>query len=324
MKVHGQTSLDKDVLSQITFTVFTATYNRAHTLHRVYESLKEQTYQQFEWLIVDDGSTDATRTLVQNWQQEASFPIRYFYQENQGKHVAINRAVQEARGQYLVIIDSDDACFPWMLERFAYHWNTLSAQEHSFIHAIRGLAVNQNGKIVGTLFPYDNLFATHFELRYRFSVHGEKCASHRLDVLQKYPFPEIEEVKFLPESIILCKIARHFKIKCVNETLRIYYNEEDRSDRLCNLFDPSHHAFGRSLSILSLLNEGIHWFPCAPQDFCVKAANYSRLSLHSKVAIPVQFAKITNIFAFILVITLLPVGIFLYLRDKYRHFRRNL
>jgi glycosyltransferase involved in cell wall biosynthesis len=120
IETHMQTSSGKDVLSQITFTVFTATYNRAHTLHRVYESLKEQTYRQFEWLIVDDGSTDTTRTLVETWQQEANFLISYYYQENQGKHVAINRGVQEARGEYFLIIDSDDTCVPQTLERFAH------------------------------------------------------------------------------------------------------------------------------------------------------------------------------------------------------------
>ena len=67
------------------FTVFTASYNRAHTLHRVYESLRVQTFRDFEWLVVDDGSTDATGELLKKWQAEANFPFRYIYQQNQGK-----------------------------------------------------------------------------------------------------------------------------------------------------------------------------------------------------------------------------------------------
>jgi len=63
------------------FTVFTPTYNRAHTLPRVYESLKHQTFRDFEWLIVDDGSTDNTKELVEVWQKENLFPIRYFWQK---------------------------------------------------------------------------------------------------------------------------------------------------------------------------------------------------------------------------------------------------
>ena len=71
------------------FTVFTPTYNRAHTLHRVYGSLKVQTFRDFEWLIVDDGSTDDTEALVKQWQAEANFPIRYIWQKNSGKHLGI-------------------------------------------------------------------------------------------------------------------------------------------------------------------------------------------------------------------------------------------
>ena len=103
------------------FTVFTPTYNRAYTLHRVYESLKAQTYRDFEWLIVDDGSNDNTRELIQKWQNESLFSIRYIYQQNSGKHIAFNRAVREAKGELFLTLDSDDACVEEALERFKYH-----------------------------------------------------------------------------------------------------------------------------------------------------------------------------------------------------------
>ena len=91
-----------------TFTVFTPTYNRAATLARVYESLQRQTFTDFEWIIVDDGSTDETAELVQQWRSESSFPIRYIWQPNQGKHVAFNRGVELARGELFLPHDSDD------------------------------------------------------------------------------------------------------------------------------------------------------------------------------------------------------------------------
>ena len=103
------------------FTVFTPTYNRAHTLSRVYKSLADQTFKNFEWLIVDDGSTDGTKVLIEKWTEEASFPIRYFYQENQGKHIAHNLGVKKARGELFLSLDSDDTCVPEALERFNYH-----------------------------------------------------------------------------------------------------------------------------------------------------------------------------------------------------------
>ena len=83
------------------FTVFTPTFNRAHTLGRVYESLSSQTLRDFEWLIIDDGSTDGTDALVERFRQAASFPIRYEYQSNQGKNAAFNREVGLAQGELL-------------------------------------------------------------------------------------------------------------------------------------------------------------------------------------------------------------------------------
>ena len=88
------------------FTVITPTYNRAHTLERVYLSLREQSFQDFEWVIVDDGSTDSTRTMVMAWQQEASFPIHYVWQKNQHKKTAFNRGVRKANGELVVAVDS--------------------------------------------------------------------------------------------------------------------------------------------------------------------------------------------------------------------------
>ncbi len=81
--------------TSMTFTVFTATYNRAHTLHRVYNALQQQTFRDFEWLVVDDGSTDNTEALVRRWQMESAFPIHYIMQPNGGKHSAHNRSLPE-------------------------------------------------------------------------------------------------------------------------------------------------------------------------------------------------------------------------------------
>lgn len=90
-------------------TIFTPTYNRAYRLPNLYKSLQEQTCKDFEWLVVDDGSTDNTSKLFEQWQaEENSFPIRYFKQPNGGKHRAINRGVKEAKGELFFIVDSDD------------------------------------------------------------------------------------------------------------------------------------------------------------------------------------------------------------------------
>src|SRR4029434_11350090 len=104
------------------FTVFTPTYNRAQTIHRVYDSLRAQTLRDFEWLVVDDGSTDATSDLIANWARTASFLIRYVKQEHSGKHIPHNLALREAQGQLFVPLDSDDGCVSHALARPGDHW----------------------------------------------------------------------------------------------------------------------------------------------------------------------------------------------------------
>ena len=107
-------------------TVFTPTYNRAYLLPRLYQSLKAQTVTNFEWLIVDDGSTDDTQQVIQRWaEQENKFSIRYTRVENGGKHRAINLGVQLARGELFFIVDSDDALAPNAMERINFWRNSI-------------------------------------------------------------------------------------------------------------------------------------------------------------------------------------------------------
>ena len=93
-------------------TVFTPAYNRRHTLPRLYESLCRQEFCDFEWLIVDDGSTDGTEEIISEFENRAAFPIRYHKKENGGKHTAYNYAVDRAAGAYFFCVDSDDYLAP--------------------------------------------------------------------------------------------------------------------------------------------------------------------------------------------------------------------
>src|SRR5690554_5503093 len=127
------------------FTVLTPTYNRAHTLERVYSSLEEQSFQDFEWVIVDDGSTDDTRERVREWQQQARFPIHYFWQENQHKKTAFNKGVREAHGELIVALDSDDSLDMNALDTMAQVWNDIPPPERSKFVAITGLCERPGG-----------------------------------------------------------------------------------------------------------------------------------------------------------------------------------
>jgi glycosyltransferase involved in cell wall biosynthesis len=214
---------------QYVFTVFTATYNRAHTLHRVYESLKAQTYRDFEWLIIDDGSTDNTRELVKQWQQENLFPIRYLYQENSGKHIAFNRGVREAKGELFLTFDSDDSCVPQALERFKYHWDSIPEDKKEKFSAVTALCINQEGEQIGNSFPFEVTDSDSIEIRTKYGVVGEKWGFQRTEVLKMFPFPEIPGEKFITEGIVWNRLSRQYKTRYVNEKLRIYYEDTNIS-----------------------------------------------------------------------------------------------
>ncbi len=108
------------------FTVFTPTFNRAYILPKLFKSLQKQGSLDFEWLIVDDGSSDDTQNLIASFQQEALFPVRYIHQKNQGKHVAINTGVANAKGAFFMTVDSDDQVMENALANLFSYFSTIS------------------------------------------------------------------------------------------------------------------------------------------------------------------------------------------------------
>src|SRR5690625_6719026 len=141
-------------------TVVAPTYNRAPTLERVFQSLVEQSYQSFEWVIVDDGSTDETAERVAQWQREATFPISYHWQTNQHKKAAFNLGVQLAQGDLIVVLDSDDALLPNSLYEMIRVWWGLPDDERAAFAGVTGLCQSAEGCVGGDRFRHDRLDAT--------------------------------------------------------------------------------------------------------------------------------------------------------------------
>ncbi len=289
------------------FTVFTPTFNRADTLRRVYESLCSQTYRQFEWLVVDDGSTDATAALVDQLRRQADFPIRYFYQDHLGKHFAFNRAVREAQGDLLLNLDSDDRCVPTALERLLHHWQAIPEAQRGEYCSVTGLCADHQGRLVGDPFPRDVF------IRYRYRVRGEKWGFVRTDVLRQYPFPEILPGQYVPECVVWSRIARRYKTRFVNEVLRIYH--VDRPS-LVRGHPAGTHAAGARLQHRTVLNEEIDCLRDAPVEFCRSAVHYARFSFHLGVALRHQWDELSNVPGRVLWLAFLPVAWIVYCRDQ--------
>ena len=146
---------------QYKITVFTPTYNRETLLPALYQSLQQQTDHRFEWLIVDDGSADYTGDLVEGWIREANpFPIRYYRQENGGKHTAINWGAAMARGELFFIVDSDDILPPHSVETTLRWANTLPENATESYCGVCGLKAYSADKTVGKSFEGEWLDCT--------------------------------------------------------------------------------------------------------------------------------------------------------------------
>ncbi|MEO6985079.1 MAG: glycosyltransferase family 2 protein [Paralcaligenes sp.] len=300
------------------FTILTPTYNRANTLGRVYASLREQSFQDFEWLVVDDGSTDGTRELVSAWQQEAGFPIRYVWQTNQHKKAAFNHGVRQASGELIVALDSDDSLDINALDTMARVWAGLPIEDRSRFVAITGLCARPDGRIVGDMFPAEVVDTTTLDMTFKYRVKGEKFGCMRTDVLRQFPFPE-DIPGFVPESLVWRAMARAgYLTRFVNQVFRVYHDSADSLSAEGR--GSQQHALGLWLLAHDTVDKCLPWFWYQPQLFLSAAARYTRFAMHVKRAgqsLPVD-RSLTRLGSRLLVVAMWPVGVLLYVRDRLR------
>ncbi len=231
-------------MNNLFLTVFTPTYNRADKLHRVYNSIKNQTLQKidseyiFEWIIVDDGSSDNTKELVESWKKEVDFPIRYFYQKNQGKPTASRKGVEEANGELFLFADSDDEFLPETFETFYNTWNSFTEEEKKECGGIGVLCQDQYGNRIGCDYPIEKKLLKDIEIvfKWRDIGLGETWAVLKTANLKKsFTIPkEAKNLKFIPESFFWSRMVFELNTYSyhINRVLRIYY--KDDNDNISN------------------------------------------------------------------------------------------
>jgi glycosyltransferase involved in cell wall biosynthesis len=298
------------------FTVFTPAFNRAHTLPRVHESLKAQTFRDFEWLIVDDGSSDGTADLVAAWAAESAFAIRYLRQENQGKHVAFNRGVAAARGEFFLTLDSDDACLPRALERLHGHWLAIPPERRQQFAGVTARCQDQAGRPLGRPLPAPVLEVSALELRHGYRHQGELWGFTRTLVLRGFPYPEPVGARFVPEDLVWSPIADRFLTRFVDEPLRVYHTQGD--DRLTKAGLLPSHLPGLMLWHQMVLNLEIPWLRRHPDYFLRSAVNYARFARGLGLGLARQWQGLRNPQARALWLLGLLPGWLLYIRDKRR------
>lgn len=208
-------------------SILTPTYNRGKLLLPLYDSLKNLTFKDFEWLIVDDGSEDDTEQYALSWIEHnienAEFPIRYIKKSNGGKHTAINRGVREASGELILILDSDDTLPADSLATIAQYYE--QCKGYKDCAGVCGLMAHHDGQLIGTGFPKDPMYESALQFRYaeKGNVTGDLLEVYKTSVMREFPFPEIENEKFCPESLVWNRIANKYKLFCFNKV--IYYRD---------------------------------------------------------------------------------------------------
>lgn len=200
-------------------TVITPTYNRAYILHEAFKSLCMQSSYEFEWIIIDDGSTDNTEDIVARWMNEdLPFKLTYCKQENGGKHRAVNAGVKMAKYDFLLILDSDDHLTETAVSTIN-HWVEEIRNDYSFA-GVAGLRGNEKQTIGGAI-EKEYIDATNLE-RAKYGLSGDKAEVYRTAILKQYPFPEFGGENFIRESAVWDRIAKDgYKIRWYNKVIYI-------------------------------------------------------------------------------------------------------
>lgn len=246
-----------------TLTIFTPAYNRAHTIDRTYQSLIRQTCKDFLWLIVDDGSTDGTKNLVEGWIRENKIPITYIYQENQGMHGAHNTAYKNITTELNTCIDSDD----WMphdaVEKIINAWKEHSHEKYA---GIIGLDQTADGKLIGTNFP-ENLKETSLQGFYEAGGQGDKKLVYRTDIIKQYPeYPLFKGERYVGLAYKYMLIDQDWKLITLNEPLvTVEYQLEGSSFSMYKQYwnNPKGFAFFRKTEMICTKSLKRQFIVCA-------------------------------------------------------------
>ena len=207
------------------FTIFTPTFNRKELLEKLYKSLQKQTYTDFEWLIVDDGSTDGTGEKVKEFLEESKLDIKYFYKENGGKQRAYNFATDKANGELFICLDSDDEYVENGFETILKYWE--KHEKNGEIAGMGYLSMYPDGEIIGSSFPEKEMISTQFDIYNKYGVKGDKGLMFRTEIIKKYKFPIFDDEKFITEAVVYNRICEKYKMVYVNEKIEIKEYQED-------------------------------------------------------------------------------------------------
>lgn len=246
-------------------TIITTTYNRAYCLHQVYDSLIHQESRYFKWMIVDDGSTDNTKELVEKWIAEKKIEIEYFFKPNGGMHTARNMAYEKVDTELNVIIDSDD----WMVDDavsiIVEFWKLYKSDRYAGIIAQN---ITKEKKLVSSSFPKAVSECTISEFRDKYNIKGDAKLIYRSELTKLFPYPEFEGEKFYPPSYKFRLLDLNYKMLILAKPVCVVdyngdsmtYNKFEQYRSCCNGFSHYRNEMIRiSKSPKYIIKQMIHY-----------------------------------------------------------------
>ena len=298
-------------------TVFTPTYNRAYTLNRVFDSLMAQTFphDKFEWILIDDGSSDNTQELVKYFLQKTDVKINYIYQENRGKNYCHNKAITLARGELFLILDSDDAITSDCMNIFWNHWQGIEDKIKENIYGINCLCRDgYTNKIIGHKVK-EGLFSDGYRWKHENRVYSEAWGALNTKLFKKHLFPEIEGIKFIPEAYLWDSLSNNRILFATNDTLRIVFHQNDGfTKNLINSY--KNHSKGRYIYYLLVINRLFYkLLKYNPLRAIKDMIQFGRMGLHSGYSFLKMLKDIKSIFKKVIFAFLFPVSYYFYRKD---------
>lgn len=310
------------------FTVYTPTYNRAHTLVRVYDCLKNQSYKDFIWLIIDDGSTDNTKELVDIWINEAKIKIRYLYKPNGGKHTAMELAHRSVSTKYVIGLDSDDILLPNAIEIFQNQWKQIEDQGlDDEIAELRGfLSRKLDEKIIGGDFSIFKEGINYIDSNWHEWVLKKKCFHEMLSSFNTYKLNEcvsiskykykIDNIKFISEGIFWSSIGRKYRTRYIRQIVGIVFYDSEGSLLRPKVKDKN-RFYNHMVGSFYMVDENIQYFWYNPSYFIKSIFLFSISGFYLGETFRNQFKEITNKYFSFLFLILYPLSYITYLYYKY-------
>jgi len=296
------------------FTICTPVYNRAELLPRLYKSLLDNCVDNitFEWLLIDDGSTDDIDSFVQQVEFNEQVSFRYIKKENQGKHSCLNIAFEQAKSELFLILDSDDLLALNALVRIKKLWAKHKSNP-KLAGVIGHCLTMDSGELLGDKFPENEMLSTILANSYQLNLAGDRCDFIRTTLLAHKKFPIIDSERFMPEAIVMQDFDLDYKYLCINDTFKVVeYQQGGLSDSYARL--AMRNPQGMVLRFEKILNEKGLLRQVDSKAKIKMYGNYIRYLLHSKRALVANLSSINKYFPLAFIMGCLA-GVSLYVKD---------